>query len=253
MLYQTDPQLFTFHKPTNWNSLLFYEKIHYYKTILNKHYAPYTDKLIAKQIVKDLCGDDLKVATVIRILEGPNDLQLKDLNPNHIIKAAHGSGWNINITPSTNLQQSKMLLNQWNRHYLEHNEEQYKYIKPRFYIEEKVNDKFHGRNGLADVYTFRCIYGNPISINVKRLGKFNKYDIDFNLIEPPSFYLEKPTELDRMIEYSRILSKPFEFVRIDFYIDKESNIYFSEFTFTPNAGNQFYSIANERKLSSFWI
>jgi small-conductance mechanosensitive channel len=253
MLYQTDPQFFTFSKPKNWNLLLFYEKIFYYKSTLNKYYAPYVDKLIAKQIVKDLCKGDLKVANVIRILNGPNDLYQTDLNPNHIIKAVHGSGWNINITSSTNLEQSKKLLNQWNRYYTEHNEKQYTYIKPRFFIEEKINDKLHGRNGKADVYTFRCIKGVPISINVKRLDNFNKYDINFNLIENPCFDLEKPNELDEMIEFSKVLSKPFEFVRIDFYLDKDSNIYFSEFTFTPNAGNQFYSLHNETILSSSWI
>jgi hypothetical protein len=254
MLYSTDPNTFKFNKPPDWNSLPLYKKIAYYKTILNENYAPYVDKLVAKKIVKDLCGDKIKVANVIRVLNGPNDLKHSDLNSNYIIKSSHGSGWNINITESTNLTNSIRLLHSWNKSYsLIHNEAQYKYIKPRFFIEEKVNDKSLGKNGVADVYTFRCIQGNPISINIKHLGLFNKYDIEFNDIDKPQFYIEKPVELDRMIELSKILSKPFEFVRVDFYLDKNSDIYFSEFTFTPNAGYPFYSMEVEERLSSLWI
>ena len=45
----------------------------------------------------------------------------------------------------------------------------------------------------------------------------------------------KPTEWGKMIEYARILTKPFPFVRCDFYI-VNSKIYFGELTFTPCAG-----------------
>lgn len=250
--YETNSSFFTFTKPDSWHSLPLYKKISYYSTVLNQYYSPYVDKLMAKQIVKDICGDEIKVAKVIRILNGPNDLFQYDLNPEHIIKATHGSGWNINITSSTNLNNSKRLLNSWNKPYTIHNEKQYNYIKPQFFIEEKVDDKLHGKNGNADVYTFRCINGEPFSINIKRLGLFNKYDIHFNLLDKPQFYLDKPIELDKMIELSKRLSKPFEFVRIDFYLDKNSDIYFSEFTFTPNAGYQFYSTEVEEKLGSLW-
>lgn len=39
-----------------------------------------------------------------------------------------------------------------------------------------------------------------------------------------------------MIEYSKILSKNFKFVRVDFYSTKENIIYLSEMTFTPSNG-----------------
>ena len=66
------------------------------------------------------------------------------------------------------------------------------------------------------------------------------------------FTINKPNELDKMINLSRILSKPFEFVRIDFYISKNSDIYFCEFTFTPNSGFQVYSDDIEFKLGTLW-
>jgi hypothetical protein len=253
MSYETDPKYFKFTKPDTWTSLPMYQKIAYYKTVLNQYYSPYVDKLIAKKIVKDLCGEDIKVAKVVRILNGPNDLTQRDLNPEHIIKSSHGSGWNINITPNINLISYKQQLVGWNIPYSSiHNEEQYKYISPRFFIEEKINDKLHGKNGTADLFSFRCLNGSPISIHIKRLGLINKYDIDFNSLEIPQFNLERPVELDKMIELSKHLSKPFEFVRIDFHLDKNSDIYFSEFTFTPNAGYQFFPMDVEERLGLLW-
>ncbi len=45
---------------------------------------------------------------------------------------------------------------------------------------------------------------------------------------------EKPTHWDEMLRRASDLSKPFDFVRVDLY-DLPDGVYFSEFTFTPNA------------------
>ncbi len=45
---------------------------------------------------------------------------------------------------------------------------------------------------------------------------------------------EKPAHWDEMLRAASDLSKPFDFVRVDLY-DLPDGIYFSEFTFTPNA------------------
>ena len=44
--------------------------------------------------------------------------------------------------------------------------------------------------------------------------------------------IEKPKHLDKMIEISKIISKDFPFVRVDFY-ETEDKIYVGELTFTP--------------------
>lgn len=45
---------------------------------------------------------------------------------------------------------------------------------------------------------------------------------------------EKPAHWDEMLQTASDLSKPFDFVRVDLY-DLPDGVYFSEFTFTPNA------------------
>ena len=54
MSYETDAKYFKFKKSSDWANLNLCAKISYYKTVLTKHYAPYVDKIIAKQIVKIL-------------------------------------------------------------------------------------------------------------------------------------------------------------------------------------------------------
>ena len=166
---------FSFIKPINWKKLPLYKKIQYYSTQLDERFAPYVDKIEAKKIVKNICGDDISVAPIIRILDNPTDISEIDINVNNMIKASHGSGWNINTSDKTSVNLVKSTLPRWNRSYST-TERQYTYIKPRFFIEQKVN----GPSGNADVFMFRCIHGQPVSVGVKRGNIQNSYDINWN-------------------------------------------------------------------------
>lgn len=42
----------------------------------------------------------------------------------------------------------------------------------------------------------------------------------------------RPLHLDLILEYAAVLSKPFPFVRVDFY-EVSGHIYFAELTFSP--------------------
>jgi hypothetical protein len=55
-----------------------------------------------------------------------------------------------------------------------------------------------------------------------------------------------------MIDIVKELSKIFEFVRIDLYLSKDDKIYFSEFTFTPHGGMQFFSDEQELEYGKLW-
>jgi hypothetical protein len=76
----------------------FFSKIAYYKNTLDERFAPYVDKIEAKKIVKAELGEQIRIPKIVRILKDPNDFNKGDINPNHMVKAAHGSGWNINMT-----------------------------------------------------------------------------------------------------------------------------------------------------------
>ena len=242
---------FSFRKPKNWSTMPFFSKIAQYRNEMDERFAPYVDKLKAKVIVKDLLKNAIEVAPLVRILKDPNDFNASDINPNHMVKAAHGCGWNIIMTEQTDTEEVKKSLNKWNVKYDCSREKQYDYIQPRFFIEEKVDGPKGGR---ALVYMFRCIHGLPVTIGVKCdiQKEQNSYDVDWNPILPIKLQdLEKPSQLDKMLELAKKLSKPFEFVRIDFYYVNEI-IYFSEYTFTPAGGNQVFPIELEMKYGALW-
>ncbi|MBQ2811217.1 MAG: hypothetical protein IJF12_03505 [Alphaproteobacteria bacterium] len=48
--------------------------------------------------------------------------------------------------------------------------------------------------------------------------------------------IEKPKNLDKMIELAEKLSKDFNHVRVDFYRLDDGTVYFGEMTFTPMSG-----------------
>ena len=58
--------------------------------------------------------------------------------------------------------------------------------------------------------------------------------------------------MKKMYQLASMLSKQFEFVRIDFYIGKNNEIYFSEYTFFPFGCNMNFSEEAEKILGNKW-
>ncbi len=251
-------------KPQNWDSLALYQKVRHYRSHLTPEHSRFVDKLEAKKIVKEILGDDIEVAKVIRVLDNPNDLKPADLNEqkNVFIKATHGSGWNIfidNINNKINhikkIEEYKKLLQSWNKVYNNGDGEeiQYRYIRPRFFIEEMVKDKILEKDVIN--YKFRCINGKVIPFITVTVGKMkNFYNFDWILLNKPEipFNIPKPVHLNKLIYCAEKLSSPFEFVRMDFYISNEDKIYFSEYTFTPSNGVRVLSHDLEYTLGKSW-
>ncbi len=232
--------MFILNKPLNWNDLSFSNKIQYYMSKLTLEHSYYVDKLVAKQIVKDICNDLIEIPKTIRILKNYTDIVDTDINPNYIIKSSHGSSWNININSTINKKYIINKLSSWNCKYNPHIEKQYSYISPRFYIEEKLICKY---NQCGNPYAFclYCLYGKVFLINVvdKELDYINHYNLNWDLLDihlNGRININKPEELDKMIILAEKLSLNIEFVRVDFYVCADNKIYFSEFTFSPLMG-----------------
>ena len=73
--------------------------------------------------------------------------------------------------------------------------------------------------------------------------KFYFFDRNWNLARiskdskeaPKDFSLEKPACFEKLMDCASKLTKPFPFVRADFYVIN-NQVYFGELTFTPAAG-----------------
>jgi hypothetical protein len=252
----------SFPKPLTWKYMPMFEKIGYYKTRITADYAPFVDKLKAKQIALALCPDGLRVARVVRELSGIADFSAADLNPAWILKASHGCGWNLDLSGAT-AEAALAALASWNTTYRSTEEPHYRFLHPRFFIEEKIVDTSqslrHGVTGAAGVYMIRCVHNKAISVSYKWGGRQNTYDLSWNLLKRPDFPnpLPRPPQLSEMIRFAERLSRPFEFVRVDFYLGTDSQretegIYFSEFTFTPTGGYMFYPFKVEHTMGRLW-
>jgi len=246
--------MFRVTKPKDWASLPLFKKVRYYQTVLTADYAPYVDKLAAKDLALALCPE-IRTAPIVRVLSGPGDLRETDENPSHLLKAVHGCGWTRRLSPPLNLEAMRRQLRDWMKPY-SHSEKQYTFIRPRFFIEEMIDDAYTGATGQARVFMVRCIHGVPVSVRVRKeegpKAVCNSYRPTFEPLESLQFPFEKPAQWDALLRCATQLSAPFEFVRVDLYIGADGHIFLSEFTFTPAGGNPIFSRAVEEEQGRLW-
>ena len=121
----------------------------------------------------------------------------------------------------------------------------YSAIKPAILCEEFLAPDNNSK-GLDD-YKIVCNYGIPRAILVcsDRTEGRDYFDTEWNYLEYVKKEFrsktkpQKPDKLNEMLEYAKLISKPFPLARIDFYY-VGGKIYFGEITLTPSGGNHNY-------------
>lgn len=121
---------------------------------------------------------------------------------------------------------------------------QYKKISPLIVVEKYLDNG----NGKLDDYKVYCFNGVPKFVMIcvgRQFGKPKFYFFyrgwQFQRInkdgpnENMDFSLPKPKNVEEMFIAAEILSKPFPFVRVDFYLVNNA-VVFGEMTFTPAGG-----------------
>jgi hypothetical protein len=120
----------------------------------------------------------------------------------------------------------------------------YKGIRPQLLIEESLCDAA----GSPPVdYKFFCFGGRPLFVQVDE-GRFQSHrrlclDMEWQplpmrigqfeqMIEPPP----RPRKLAEMMDIARLLSREFDFVRVDLYEVSGERVVFGELTFVPGGG-----------------
>lgn len=230
------------------NPLTFSEKLNYLKIFdLSPEKQYVSDKLTAKEYVKQKIPE-LNVAKVYTTASSFDELNF-DLCPSKfILKTNHACKTGIVINNKDEI--TKEDYEKYRKYYkkvLSLNyafwgtlELQYKDIKPQIYAEEYLMQK---EDDLHIEYEVYCLNGRPEFLQytkhnvIERMDfmfldtNWNKTDfrlqVDFSADVVPNDYNK-----DKILEYSKILSKDFKFARIDF-IEINNVLYFSEITFTP--------------------
>ena len=112
-------------------------------------------------------------------------------------------------------------------------------------------------------YKIFCFSGKPkiIEVDFNRFTKHtrNLYTTDWVFIDESIGYpndknriIEKPSQLNKMLELSESLAEGFSFVRVDFYIIN-SELFFGEMTFTPDNGTAMFSSNKLARQMGEWI
>jgi hypothetical protein len=227
----------TFNEKLNW--LRLYDK--------HENWSLYADKYAVRDYIKNKIGEKYLIP-LINVYNKASEIDFDLLPDSFVMKANHGSGWNIICTDKSKLNTKKTIrilkgYLQLNYYHISR-EVQYKDIVPKI-----VCEKFIGENGkVPEDYKFFCFYGKPLYIQVDEERQTNHvrviYDTDWNLLPleygfPMGKPRKQPDTLDEMLGIARKLSENEFFVRIDLY-SVNSKVYFGEMTFTPgNATEKF--------------
>ena len=205
------------------------------------------DKIKLHEYCKEVLGEDICVP-IIKIYNKAEDINFDELPDQFVLKCNHGSGMNIIAKDKSklNIEDAKRKLNYWMRdNFAFRNgfEAHYNDIERKIFTEKYM--EVDGKSPYD--YKVLCFNGEPKYIQVfgdrfNSTRHMNYYDMDFNYVDlarrdftnRPDVKHKKPDNFELMIEYSKNLSKPFKFVRVDFY-EVNGNLILGEMTFTPGA------------------
>ncbi len=176
------------------------------------------------------------------------DIDLDVLPERFVLKTNHGSRFTIvcNGVDDFDIAQAAVTLDIWRKLRFSPMETHYSKIKPLIFAEEYIDD---GSGNLPTDYKFMCVKGEPamiIACTDRNLAAgyegFFLFDNDWNYLSDYARRhprnpekVVRPKNLERMVEYARILSSDLDFVRVDLY-DTGDKVYFGEMTLTPYMG-----------------
>lgn len=236
--------------PQGFNEKLMYIKIFNYDK--NPLVWKCSDKFELREYAYSCGLTEKNFPKLYGVFDDANEIDFSKLPNKFVLKCSHGCGFNYICMDKSKIDEDRVrkILNKWKKENfgLVSAEVQYLHSKRYIYCEEYIeNDE----NEFPKDYKLYCFNGRAKLVLVcserKEKTKLNFFDLDWNelMIGKEEYrsnkQLKKPIMLKKMIEFAEKLSKPFPFVRIDFY-EYNENVILGEMTFTPAANcAQYYS------------
>lgn len=208
------------------------------------------DKYMVREFIKERGLEDCLVK-LYGYWDNVDKIDFDSLPDKFILKSNNGCGTVMAVTDKSalDIEIEKEKLKEWLKMEIgyKYGEHHYIPIKPLIIAEELLENE--DKSSLID-YKWFCFDGETKYAQVisnRKLGtheySIGVYDTEWNyyanLCAPKLSYsnktLEKPQQLEKMIEICSILSKGFPEVRVDLY-EVNGKVYFGELTFTNAAG-----------------
>lgn len=247
-------------EPGTYNEKLNWLKIH----DRNPLYTTLVDKYEVKKYVDEILGGGEYTIPTLGVWDRFDDIDFDRLPNQFVLKCTHDSEGLVIVKDKSTLdiQKAKEKIEaalKQNFYYIGR-EWPYKNVEPRIIAEPYLEDHVDGE--LRD-YKFFCFNGQPklmfvASDRIKNATKFDYYDLEFNHLNIVQKYpnaeapLRKPVTFEKMIEFSKVLSKDFPHVRVDFY-EVDGHLYFGELTFYHFSGFMPFKPSKWDEIMGSWL
>jgi len=184
---------------------------------------------------------------LLGVYEKSSDIDFAALPDRFVLKCTHGCGFNLLCRDKTTLdiEKTRRQLDVWMKQDFSkvHGEIQYAEIQPRILCERFLDD---GSGGALTDYKLHCFHGKLHFTTVcsgrgpdGQGAAYDHYDRDWQrqmAISKSGVHPERwrpcPAAYPELLEAAEALSKPFPYVRLDFYCPND-RIMLGEMTFTP--------------------
>lgn len=228
--------------PVTYNEKINWEKLHVKDRIRTR----LSDKYLVRKWVEEKIGKEY-LTQIYGVWDEARDINFEELPNSFVLKLNNGSGRNIIVKDKSKINWEEVCrqLNEWKEVNYAYTllEMHYKDIIPKILCEEYLE-------GVAESvydYNIYCFYGEPEYIwcikGSHRPGcQASFYDKNWTMQSFSYGYPKdpipapKPRKLAEMLELSRVLSKDFKHVRVDWYNLPDGRIIFGEMTFSSWGG-----------------
>ena len=219
-----------------------------------------SDRLATRDYVAALAGEKYLVP-LLGVFERPEEIPWGELSPPYVVKATHGQGWNIFVQAPEEVDPEgfRQTLAGWlkSNFYYVNWEWSYKRVPRRIMVE-----RFIGLDGqIPEDFKFYCFEGGTRAIAICNdrftpAERFTLRDPSWDILtrfhrKYPADPTPPPSRLGEMVELAGVLSRAFDFVRVDLYCVGD-RVYFGELTPTPSGGTLIFSDENETWLGEPW-
>lgn len=230
------------------NPRRFNEKMQWLKLYdRNDWYSKIADKVEVRKFVADRIGEQYLIP-LIGVYNSVDEIEWNTLPTQFVLKCTHDSGTTVISSNKNDLnirEAEKFLKKRMAKSYYHlHREFSYKNIIPRIICEAFISQD---GDSIPMDYKFFCFHGVPklIQVDTDRFTDHGRVALFPDWSRAPfalnrnytkeGLNIERPDNLDEMLEICRKLSKDFKFIRVDLY-SINSKIYFGELTFYHVSG-----------------
>ncbi len=245
--------------PKTYNEKLQWLKLHDRKPL----YRRIVDKYEVKRYVSDIIGEEYIIPT-LGVWDTVEEIPFDTLPNQFVLKCTHDSGSVVICKDKNelNIEDAKKKLSRSLKRtiFWFGREWPYKDLKPRIIAEKLLGD---GKTPMND-YKVLCFHGEPKLIEVHAGRGTDNHTQDFyttdwirtdieQTCEPMAVEaIPAPIPLKKILELSRLLSKNFIHIRVDWYVEKEK-IYFGELTFFDGSGFAKFEDEKWDEMMGDWI